>query len=76
MGLSKHSGRGGLIQQELNLLDEQPILLNGKLVKPSQCYHFSADPLHILYNTNCPDELMTKVEAILLKHKHLDEDRG
>ncbi|MEO5592907.1 MAG: hypothetical protein ABIR15_10615 [Chitinophagaceae bacterium] len=73
MGLSKHTGNGNLIQQELNQLEEKLILLEGKLIKPSQCYHFSQDPLHILYNTNCPEDLMEKIEAIIVKYKNTDK---
>lgn len=62
-----------LIQQALTELEEQPVLLGGKLVKPSQCYRFSATPPHVLYNTNCPDELMEKIETILSKYKNTHE---
>ena len=65
-----------LIEQDLAQLDETPVLLDGKLIKPSQCYKFSGNPLHVLYNTNCPDDLMGKIEAIMLKHKPANEDLG
>ncbi len=65
--------KAGLIQQALNELEQEPVLLGGKLVKPSQCYRFSATPPHVLYNTNCPDQLMEKIEAILLKFKNAHE---
>jgi hypothetical protein len=74
MELSGHGGRSSFIQQELNQLDETLVLLENKLVKPSQCYHYSASPVHVLYNTNCPEDLGAKVEAILLKYTTSNED--
>ena len=56
------------VQAELDRLDQDPVLIDGKKLKPSQCYHFEADPTHVLFNTNCPDELRQKVQAILSKY--------
>ncbi len=56
------------IKAELSQLDRQMIEADGVRLKPSQCYHFEADPLHVLFNTNCPDELKQKVQAIIFKH--------
>jgi len=74
MGLSKHEDKDTLIRKELDILDQEHVLLNGQMVKPSQCYHYSFDPLHVLYNTNCPDHLMARVDAIITKYKEQDED--
>ena len=76
MELITYKEKAGLIQQELDELEEEAVLLDGKLVKPSQCYRFSANPPYILYNTNCPEDLMEKIEAILFKYKNADEDRA
>ncbi|GAC1452374.1 MAG: hypothetical protein NVSMB7_15060 [Chitinophagaceae bacterium] len=76
MGLSVHNEISGLIRLELDRLDKQPVLMNGKLVKPSQCYRYSTSPPHVLYNTNCPEHLMEKIEAILLKYRNTDEGRA
>jgi len=57
------------IQQELDALENLPVTIDGIKMKPSQCYHFSTDPPRILYNTNCSEELMGKVDAILEKYK-------
>jgi hypothetical protein len=56
------------LREELEILEEEYVTLDGKLVKPSTCYRLETDPPHILYNTNCPENLKSKVEAILLKH--------
>ncbi len=57
-----------ILVNELNELDNQMIMVDGSLLKPSQCYHFETDPLHLLFNTNCPDTLKQKVTQIIHKH--------
>jgi len=59
-----------LLQQELDELENQLIMLDGKMIKPSQCYRFSVNPPYVLYNTNCPDKLMEQIEGILVKYKN------
>jgi hypothetical protein len=56
------------LEQELAALDKDLVEIDGTLLKPSQCYHFEKDPLHLLFNTNCPETLKQKVEAIVGKH--------
>ena len=56
------------VVRELKELDNELVEIDGTRLKPSQCYHFEADPLHVLFNTNCPDSLKQKVEAILSRH--------
>ena len=56
------------LKAELNELDRQYVTLGRKKVKPSQCYRFDADPAHILFNTNCPDDLKSKLQAIISKY--------
>ena len=63
------------IDEELMLLDQVPVQLEGKILKPSQCYHFEKDPFHLLFNTNCPDALKEKVQSIVKKHVPAHEDR-
>jgi hypothetical protein len=70
MASASHTEKLNWIQQELDGLEKKLVLLDGKLVKPGQCYHFSCTPPHILYKTNCPEELMEKIEAILSKYKN------
>ena len=57
------------IKAELAELDEQWVNAEGIRLKPSQCYHFGSDPIHVLFNTNCPDELKEKVERIIARYK-------
>jgi len=76
MEVIRYKETGSLIQYELGKLEKKLVLLDGKLIKPSQCYRFSANPPYILYNTNCPEELMEEIETILLKYKDKNEDRA
>lgn len=61
------------LKLELNALDNDPVEIDGSRIKPSQCYRFEVDPVHVMFNTNCPDSLKQKVEAILSKHLKPDE---
>jgi hypothetical protein len=56
------------IKSALSELDSETVNADGISLKPSQCYHFSLDPLHVLFNTNCPDELKQKVQDIISRH--------
>lgn len=76
MDASRQTDNRAVIQEALNQLDDTMVLLNGKLVKPSQCYHASTNPFHVLYNTNCPEALKAKVEAILSKYRNQHEDHS
>jgi len=60
------------LQYELGELDRELIHVEGKMLKPSQCFRVGLDPLHILFNTNCPDTLKEKVQSILSKHIPLE----
>ena len=53
---------------ELAALENELVSVDGILLKPSQCYRFETDPVHLMFNTNCPDGLKKKVQAILQKH--------
>ena len=61
------------IEAELTELDRFIINIQGKKLRPSQCYRFIADPPHILFNTNCPSGLSLKIQAILEKYTVRDE---
>ncbi|MFI5128563.1 MAG: hypothetical protein ACHQFX_01170 [Chitinophagales bacterium] len=56
------------IKAELSELDNELVNADGVQLKPGQCYHFETNPLHVLFNTNCPDELKQKVEEIISRH--------
>lgn len=76
MAVFIHENNEVLLQQELQQLDEELVLLNNQLVKPSTCYRFTGNPPHVLYNTNCPETLMEKIEGILTKYKATHEGRA
>jgi hypothetical protein len=56
--------------EELDALDNNFIEVDGKQLKPSQCYHVGLNPVHILFNQNCPDSLREKITAILKKYRY------
>ncbi len=72
MGLSKHSDKYVSIAAELEKIDLEPVLLNGHPTKPSSCYRLSGNPPQVIFNTNCPDDVKGKIEAILLKYRTAD----
>lgn len=63
------------IRTELEWLDKDMIRVGEKELKPSQCYRIELDPVHVMFNTNCPDDLRVKVESILSKYISGVEDR-
>ena len=54
---------------ELEGLDLETVEVEGKKLKPSQCYHVGVDPTHVLFNTNCPETVKEKVNGILSKYR-------
>ncbi|RYG01633.1 MAG: hypothetical protein EOO02_12340 [Chitinophagaceae bacterium] len=68
MQLKQGIGVESEILRELKALDSESLLIDGKEIKASQCYHFESDPAHILYNTNCPDTLKSRLNSILSKY--------
>ena len=61
---------------ELGELDRHFVEIDGRQLKPSQCYRFEVDPAHVLFNTNCPEGLKEKIQAILSKYIVSDETRS
>lgn len=59
-----------MLLDELEALDHEPVEVDGRSMKPSQCYHVSVDPLHVLFNENCPQELKEKVNTILQRYRY------
>lgn len=56
------------VKAELNELDRHYVNIGRKKIKPSQCYRFFTDPAHILFNTNCPEDLRHRIQAIISKY--------
>ena len=54
--------------QELKELENQSFEIDGKTLRPSQCYHWESDPAHLLYNTNCPADLKKKLDSMISKY--------
>jgi hypothetical protein len=62
------------LQRELASLDLEQVELDGLPLKASQCYKVAMDPLHVLFNTNCPDSLRSKVNSIISRYAIEDAD--
>ncbi|RYF87262.1 MAG: hypothetical protein EOO00_12580 [Chitinophagaceae bacterium] len=56
------------LQTDLDDLDREWIEVNGKKMKPSQCYRLETSPVHVLYNTNCPEALQKRINQLLKKY--------
>lgn len=56
------------IKKDLEKLNETDMVIDGRKVKPCTCYYFDTDPLHVLYNTNCPEMLKNEIERIIKTH--------
>lgn len=56
------------IKQELAQFDHEMIEIEGARMKASDCFHFSTDPVHLLFNTNCPESLKDKITGIVRKY--------
>ena len=61
------------LKAELGELERDFVNIKGKRLKPSQCYRFNADPVHVLFNTNCPESLKKKIHSIISKYTDADE---
>ena len=64
------------MKSELRELDNEPVEIDGRRLKPSQCYRMEMDPVHIMFNTNCPGTLKERIESILAKYLKTDEGRS
>ena len=56
------------LREELEELEKEEVDAGGIKLKPSQCYHFGQDPLHVLFNTNCPPGLKEKIQSIISRY--------
>ena len=56
------------LRTDLADLDREWIEVKGRRMKPSQCYRLGTDPVHILYNSNCPEVLKKRIETLLKKY--------
>jgi hypothetical protein len=63
------------IKAELDELNKTYMEIDGRRINPAACYHFSIDPPHFLYDTDCPDILKEKIKAIISKYI-IENERG
>jgi len=56
------------IKEELTQFDQEMVEIDGMSMKAGNCFHFSTDPVHLLFNTNCPEALKERVINIVRKY--------
>jgi hypothetical protein len=61
------------LKTELDELDREFVDVDGIKLKPSQCYRMETNPAHVLFNTNCPDSLKDRINALMVKYLPKDE---
>ena len=64
------------LKEELRSLDNEDVEIEGQPMKPSQCYRMELDPVHVMFNTNCPASLKEKIQVILAKYLGKHESRS
>jgi len=52
------------IKQAMDELGRQTVLADGTPIEACQCYYFSLNPLHVLFNDNCPEVLKENIRSI------------
>ncbi|TMI66412.1 MAG: hypothetical protein E6H07_11105 [Bacteroidetes bacterium] len=62
--------------RDLNDLDRQLVKVEGKMIKPSQCFRYETDPFHFMFNTNCPEELKQQVQSIFDRYKYMPSHKN
>ncbi len=67
-GTNDYKTQEELLSEELAILDQAMVEVNGNLMKPSQCFHIEMDPPHVLYNENCPGSLKEKIGDLLKRY--------
>ena len=40
---------------ELEVINEEVVEVDGRLLKAGQCYRYEISPPHVLFNTDCPE---------------------
>ena len=61
------------VKAELGELEREFVNIEGKQLKPSQCYRFNGDPVHVLFNTNCPESLKSRIQSIISKYSGMNQ---
>jgi len=57
------------LQADLEALEKQfSLSFEGRSIKMRDCYFLGTDPLHVLFNTNCPDDLREEINALIAKY--------
>jgi len=52
------------IKAAMEELGQQTITVDGAKVEACNCYYFSLNPPHVLFNDNCPEVLKEEIRSI------------
>ena len=52
------------IMDAMEKLDQETVEMDGIRLEACKCYHYSLNPVHVLFNDNCPDSLKQNIRQI------------
>ena len=52
------------IMDAMDKLSQATIDVNGIKLEACNCYHYSLNPVHVLFNDNCPESLKQHIKQI------------
>lgn len=52
------------IKEAMEELGKQSFIIDGKPLEACQCYYYSLNPPHVLFNDNCPELLKENIRSI------------
>ena len=57
------------IMVAMEKLDHQTIEVRGVKLEACKCYHYSLNPVHVLFNDNCPESLKQDIRDIFERNE-------
>ncbi len=57
------------IKQAMDELDNGNVVVNGMELAACKCYHYSLNPVHVLFNDNCPESLKQRIKEIFERNE-------
>ena len=52
------------LKAAMDALGNRTVLIDGTEMPACKCYYFSLNPLHVLFNDNCPELLKESIRSI------------
>ena len=57
------------IMDAMEKLDHQTVEVDGVKLEACKCYHYSLNPVHVLFNDNCPESLKQTIKDIFERNE-------